>query len=187
MKHRKDTLRSQALAQRDAMSATERQAISEALSAYAGMLCSEGETVSAFWPIRTEIDPRPLMSALAARGNCLALPVIIEKGVMVFRLFEDSSRLVDMEFGIQGPAATAAIVDPATMLLPLAAFDSRGNRIGYGGGYYDRAIAEMRGRGLKPHLVGLAFDCQQVAGIPASPHDIPMQAILTESGFRALC
>jgi len=184
MKNRKSRLRSQALARRDALSEAARKAGSEALVAYAVTFFRQAETISAFWPIGSEIDPRPLMCALAEQGNRLALPAITGKDVIIFRRFDIGSPLVDMAFGTKGPAADAARVDPTTILLPLAAFDGRGNRIGYGGGYYDRAVAEMYGRGLKPRLVGLAFDCQQVSDIPAEPHDVLLEAVLTESGFR---
>jgi len=184
MKYRKDQLRRQALARRDAMSAAERCVISQALVTCADTLCPEEETVSAFWPLRSEIDPRPLMSALAERGNRLALPAVVRKNTMIFRLFKGIDRLIDMPFALKGPADDAAVVDPEMILLPLAAFDNRGNRVGYGAGHYDRAVAGMHDRGLRPRLVGLAFDCQRVESVPAELHDVPLQAILTESGFR---
>lgn len=186
MRHQKDTLRRQALARRDAIPAAEQTAAARALAACAGALHLEGETVAAFWPIRSEIDPRPLMAALALRSNRLALPVLVKKDKMIFRLFEDGTKLVAMPFGLKGPPATAAMVDPAVILLPLAAFDRQGSRIGYGRGYYDRAVADMRRRGLSPRLIGLAFDCQQVEDIPAEPHDVPLQAVLTESGLKTI-
>ena len=71
------------------------------------------------------------------------------------------------------------------MLVPLAAFDERGHRIGYGAGYYDRAIARLQEIGVNPRLIGVAFDCQQVEIVPDEPHDMPLEAILTESGLRS--
>jgi 5-formyltetrahydrofolate cyclo-ligase len=70
------------------------------------------------------------------------------------------------------------------MLVPLAAFDRRGHRIGYGGGYYDRAIARLHQKGLQPTLIGIAFDCQEVASVPDEPHDVRLDAVLTETGYR---
>ena len=76
------------------------------------------------------------------------------------------------------------MLDPVLMLVPLAAFDARGHRIGYGGGYYDRAIERLQANGHAPRLVGVAFDCQQVEMVPDEPHDIILPEILTESGLR---
>ncbi len=70
------------------------------------------------------------------------------------------------------------------MLVPLAAFDARGHRIGYGAGYYDRAIARLPDKGHAPRLIGVAFDCQEVELVPDEPHDVVIPEILTESGLR---
>jgi len=187
MENRKNKLRRHALAQRDELNEVKRQAASEALVAIAAGLFSKAEIISAFWPIGSEIDPRPLMVALAEQGIRLALPAITGKGIIIFRRFDIGGPLVDMAFGTKGPAADAETVDPTTILLPLAAFDDRGNRIGYGCGYYDRVVTQMHKRGLKPRLIGLAFNCQHVEDIPVELHDIPMDAVLTENGLRAFC
>ncbi|RCL02252.1 MAG: 5-formyltetrahydrofolate cyclo-ligase [Candidatus Tokpelaia sp. JSC189] len=187
MKNRKNELRHQALARRSRLREAERRSASEALIAGAVGLFPETETISAFWPVGSEIDPRPLMTTLEKQGNRLALPAIIGKGIIIFRRFDMGNPLVDMACGTKGPPADADTVDPTTILLPLAAFDARGNRIGYGGGYYDRVIGQMRIRGLKLRLIGLAFDCQQVKNIPVKLHDVSMESILTESGFRVFC
>ena len=76
------------------------------------------------------------------------------------------------------------MLDPDIMLVPLSAFDRMGHRIGYGAGYYDRAIDRLRAKGRAPKLIGIAFDCQEVASVPAEPHDVALDAMLTESGFR---
>ena len=75
------------------------------------------------------------------------------------------------------------MVDPDLMLVPMAAFDRLGHRIGYGGGYYDRAISRLHAKGRRPRLIGVAFDCQQVDVIPAEDHDVALDAVLTESGL----
>jgi 5-formyltetrahydrofolate cyclo-ligase len=71
------------------------------------------------------------------------------------------------------------------MLVPLAAFDARGHRIGYGGGFYDRAIERLVDAGKAPHLIGIAFDLQEIAAVPFHDHDRPLDAVLTESGLRS--
>jgi 5-formyltetrahydrofolate cyclo-ligase len=76
------------------------------------------------------------------------------------------------------------VVDPEILLMPLSAFDASGNRIGYGAGHYDRAIARLHDKGMQPRLIGVAFDCQEVEAVPAEAHDVPLDAVVTESGYR---
>ena len=71
------------------------------------------------------------------------------------------------------------------MLVPLAAFDRRGHRIGYGAGHYDRAIAKLHDKGMRPRLIGVAFDCQEVPLVPDEWHDVMLSDVLTESGLRS--
>jgi 5-formyltetrahydrofolate cyclo-ligase len=140
--------------------------------------------VSGFLPIRSEVDIRPLLSALRQTGARITLPVILDKQTIVFRELIPGADLVPMGFGTYGPGPEAAVLDPDLMLVPLAAFDAKGQRIGYGGGYYDRAIDRLHRKGLSPRLIGIAFDCQEVASVPAEPHDVRLHAVLTESGLR---
>jgi len=140
--------------------------------------------VSGFWPMRSEVDIRPLMFALGEDGARLCLPAILDKTTMIFRELVRGAELVDMGFGTAGPGDEAATLDPQIMLVPLAAFDARGHRIGYGAGYYDRAIARLTAAGHAPRLVGIAFDCQEVPQVPDEPHDVIIPEILTESGLR---
>ena len=124
------------------------------------------------------------MAALVRNGARACLPAIVDRATIVFRDHAPGARLVDMGFGTVGPDADAAEVDPQVMLVPLAAFDAAGERIGYGAGHYDRAIARLHARGLRPRLIGTAFDCQQVAAVPAEPHDVRLDELLSESGLR---
>lgn len=181
----KDRLRRAALGRRDALDPAFRAEVSARLAEAAGALgLAPGSVVSGFWPIRSEIDLRPLMAALAARGARLALPAILDRATIVFREYVPGMPLVDMGFGTRGPGAEAAVLDPDAMLVPLAAFDAAGNRIGYGAGHYDRAIARLHQKGLRPRLIGAAFDCQQVDAVPAEAHDAPLGEILSETGLR---
>lgn len=143
-----------------------------------------GTVVSGFWPIRSEADIRPLMFAMRERGARLCLPVVLDRETIIFRELVRGAQMVDTGFGTAGPGEEADILDPALMLVPLSAFDSNGNRIGYGAGHYDRAIARLRCMGWVPELVGVAFSCQEVEAVPAEPHDVPLDAILTETGLR---
>lgn len=143
-----------------------------------------GEVVSAFMPMRSEVDVRPVMFAFGAKGARICVPAILDKTTIEFRELVRGAPLIDMGFGTVGPGPEAAVLDPTLMLVPLAAFDQAGNRIGYGAGYYDRAIQRLRDKGITPRLVGIAFDCQQVEAVPLEPHDVPLDAMLTESGLR---
>ena len=143
-----------------------------------------GAIVSGFWPMRSEVDVRPLMFALRENGARLCLPAILDKTTMVFRELIRGATLVDMGFGTAGPGEEAETLDPSIMLVPLAAFDARGHRIGYGAGYYDRAIELLTRNGHAPRLVGVAFDCQEVPEVPDEPHDVVIPEILTEGGLR---
>lgn len=143
----------------------------------------EGSVVSGFWPIRDEIDPRPLMDALRARGHPLCLPAIVG-GELVFRRLTRETVLVPAGFGTAEPPADAEELVPDCMLVPLAAFDRRGARIGYGRGYYDRAIARIAARrGAEADTVGIAFSVQEVVAVPEEAHDRRLRRILTERGF----
>ena len=181
----KRQLRLEALARRDSLDPTWRieasLGIAEGVRALA---VASGEIVSGFWPIRSEVDVRPLLFALREQGARLCLPVILDKTTIAFRELVRGAPLVDMGFGTLGPGADAEVLDPTLMLVPLAAFDGRGHRIGYGAGHYDRAIARLTDAGRRPRLVGIAFDCQEVPLVPDEWHDVIIPEILTESGLR---
>ncbi|MGH6761295.1 MAG: 5-formyltetrahydrofolate cyclo-ligase [Phyllobacterium sp.] len=182
----KKTLRNEALSRRDALTTEYRVEASLRIADFAGAQISfePGEMVSGFWPIRSEVDLRPLLFSLRERGARLCLPVILDKKTIIFRELVRGAEMIDTGFGTMGPGPGAETVDPYHMLVPLAAFDSRGHRIGYGAGLYDRAIARLHEKGLEPKLTGVAFDVQQVAEVPDEPHDVILDAILTESGLR---
>lgn len=181
----KKNMRAGALARRDALDPAWRAEVSRGLAdAAAALAVAPGTIVSGFLPIRSEMDLGPLMAALAGKGARLCLPAILDRTTMVFRAYEPGAPLVDMGFGTQGPGEAAAVLEPAVMLVPLAAFDARGDRIGYGAGHYDRAIARLHENGSRPRLIGVAFDCQRVEAVPVEAHDVRLDAILSESGLR---
>lgn len=182
----KKLLRKEALGRRDALDPEWRIEASLRLAEIADQIaCDPGTVVSGFWPIRSEMDIRPLMFALREREARLCLPGIVDDTTIVFRELIRGAPMIDMGFGTAGPGPDSAVLDPEIMLVPLAAFDERGQRIGYGAGYYDRAITNLRAKGIVPRLIGIAFDCQKVDSVPAEPHDVPLSEILTESGLRA--
>lgn len=182
----KKTLRLEALTRRDALPLDWRieKSLHIAEVGARDMAIMPGEVVSGFMPMRSEVDVRPLMAAMAERGGRICVPAIIDKTTIEFRELVRGAPLIDMGFGTVGPGPEAAVLDPVLMLMPLAAFDKLGNRIGYGAGYYDRAIEKLRAKGITPRLVAIAWDCQEVDTVPAEAHDVPLDAVLTESGLR---
>ncbi|MCA1298229.1 5-formyltetrahydrofolate cyclo-ligase [Stappia indica] len=184
MRQLKAACRSGALARRAALAASARIEGSLALADHAAALAFPGgAVVSGFWPIRDEIDPRPLMDALRVRGHPLCLPAMVGEDLVFRRLTRDTP-LVRGGFGTVEPAAEAEEVVPDCLLVPLAAFDRRGARIGYGRGFYDRAIARITDRrGTAPETVGLAFSVQQASAVPEEGHDRRLERVLTEAGL----
>ena len=177
----KSDLRKTAFARRDALSAAERQAAAEAIAARPFPLpIKPGMIVSGFSPLKTEINPLPLMRKLAAGGARLALPVVDGRGKpLIMRSYAFGQALNQGVWGIREPKDDAPEVDPDILIVPLAAFDRRGNRIGYGAGYYDMTIKRLRSR--KPVIaVGIAYAAQEVPEVPTTPRDERLDLVLTE-------
>lgn len=142
--------------------------------------------VSGFWPIREEIDVRPLLEALAARGNVCALPVIVGRGrPLVFRRWRPGDTLEAASFGLKEPPASAPEVAPRVLLVPLLAFDGSGRRLGYGAGFYDRTLARLRARSAVL-AVGIAYAGQRFESVPAGADDEPLDWVVTELGAARL-
>lgn len=138
--------------------------------------------VAVYWPIRHEIDTRPLIEKLFAADHRVALPAMVAPDApLVFREWDGEAELIDNGFGTEAPDQHAPEVTPDIVVMPLAGFDATGHRLGYGKGYYDRTVAALPRR---PLLVGFAFSAQEVDEIPAQPHDVRMDMIVTEQGVR---
>ncbi len=131
--------------------------------------------VAGYWPMGDEIDIRPLLYALAEQGFVICLPETPPRGqVLVFRRWVPGARLIAGRFGTFHPEGE--VLTPDFVLVPLLAFDARGNRLGYGGGYYDRTLAALPGA----FRLGCAFAAQQVAAVPVAAVDLPLHAVATE-------
>ena len=166
---------------RDALSAEARQAAADAIAARAFPLpIAPGTVVSGFMPLKSEINPLPLMQKLSAAGARLALPRIVGRGSpLSMRLWEFGAALDRGQWGIREPKADAPEVDPDVLLVPLLAFDRAGYRIGYGAGYYDKTIKRLRE--VKPvTAIGIAFAAQEVPKVPTTPRDERLDLVLTE-------
>jgi 5-formyltetrahydrofolate cyclo-ligase len=174
-------LRAAAQERRDALPANERKAAAEAIAARAfPVAIVSGVIVSGFMPLKSEINPLPLMQKLAEAGARLALPAIAGRGKpLIMRAWEFGAPLDRGQWGIREPKPDAAEVEPDILLVPLLAFDRAGYRIGYGAGYYDMTIHRLRGRKAVT-AVGIAFVAQEVPQIPTTPRDERLDLVLTE-------
>jgi 5-formyltetrahydrofolate cyclo-ligase len=133
--------------------------------------------VGGFWPIGSEIDVRPALARLRALGARIALPETTPRGSPLrFRLWDEGAPLLPGRYGTLHP--DGAEVEPGLLLVPLLAFDRRGFRLGYGGGYYDRTIAGWPG----VCAIGCAYAAQEVPHVPTEQHDRVLPAIATERG-----
>jgi 5-formyltetrahydrofolate cyclo-ligase len=179
--HSKGDLRKLALDARDAMAPEARAAASDKLAARGlPFEIAPGTVVSGYSPIRNELDPAPLMRKLAALGAKLALPAVLGRGkTLVFRAWSENDRLMLGPLGILEPSPAMAQLIPDIMLVPLAAFDRLGHRIGYGAGHYDFTLAHLRK--VKPiTAIGLGFAAQEIKAVPALAHDVALDYVLTE-------
>ncbi len=139
-----------------------------------------GAGVSAYWPIGDELDPLPLLHALAGRGAVCALPAVIGPGrPLAFRRWRPGDALVEARFGLSEPPGTAPPVAPDIVVVPLLAVDRAGRRLGYGGGYYDRTIAALRCRG-EVLVVGIGYDVQIRPSVPEGADDRRVDWVVSE-------
>ena len=185
----KAVLRREALVRRDALSAEVRAAAAQAIAERSfPVLVPAGAIVSGFMPLKSEINPLPLMRKLADAGARLALPVVAGKGKpLIMRAFAIGDALASGVWGIREPKPDAPEVLPDILLVPLLAFDRRGHRIGYGAGYYDMTISALRARKTVV-AVGIAFAAQEIPEVPTTPRDARLDLVLTEHeviDFRA--
>lgn len=182
----KRALRVQALAARRAAHATLGEAAGERIAAtfLSAVAWSPGQVVAGYWPMGEEVDVRPLLERLAREGCLAALPVVVAKDrPLVFRRWQPGTALEVGAHGTRHPSAAAAEVVPDLLLLPLLAFDRRGVRLGYGGGYYDRTLAELRATRTVT-AVGIAYAAQEFPHLPTDGHDQMLDWIVTELGAR---
>ncbi|WP_109466469.1 5-formyltetrahydrofolate cyclo-ligase [Albibacillus kandeliae] len=147
--------------------------LSEILAGYRGV------ALAGYLPIRTEIDPLPAMEEAAAHGP-VGVPVIRAAGQpLVFSRWEPGAALVPGPFGAHVPAEEV-LVEPEILIVPLVAFDARGGRLGYGGGFYDRTLQGLRAR-RAVLAIGFAYDAQEAEALPLEETDQPLDMIVTES------
>ena len=183
----KATLRKIALARRDAVDDATREDFATRIALEGVKIARSAivKTVAAYWPMRGEPDTRGLLAALNYHEFQPALPVVVGQGMpLIFRRWTPRDLLIEGPYGIMEPSSRLAEVLPDIVFVPLAAFDRRGHRIGFGAGYYDRTLQALRA--AKPILaIGVAFGVQEVDSIPDDPHDERLDYVLTETDFIA--
>jgi len=181
----RDDRRAELLAARIAVPVPQRQqwsqVITQQLAAHFPML--QGVVVGGYWPFRGEFDPRFLMCQLRDDGSRLALPVVVRKNTPVqFREWWPGALTVKAALGLPVPTGTEVLV-PQVLLIPPVGFDDHGYRLGYGGGYFDRTLAEMRAQPLK---IGVGFEISRLPTIHPQAHDVAMDFIVTEAGVYSV-
>jgi len=187
--HDKATLRALALGRRAVLDSPAREACAEraAVNALGWLGDVRGEVVSIFSPIGSEISTAPLTRLLRAAGAIIALPIVVSpKQPLRFRLWADGVALVPSAgpgcIVIPAPPEDAPEVEPDVLIVPLAAFDARGHRLGYGAGFYDRTLACLR-RVKRVEALGYAFAVQELPELPDEAHDERLDAIATDAGI----
>jgi 5-formyltetrahydrofolate cyclo-ligase len=139
--------------------------------------------VGGYYPMPEEMDIRPLLQVMMASGANVALPLITPKNTLSFK---KTTTLMPDElvrhpnFSVMEPPMAWPDAEPQVLIVPLLGFDDNCHRLGFGGGYYDRAIASLRAANYKVLVVGAAFECQKLSKMPSEPHDARLDAVITE-------
>lgn len=179
----KAALRKSASARRHAWPGDRPAAAQEAARHFLKAIPREpGIVVSGYVAMKDELDPAPLLAALNEAGHKIALPVVVGRGQgLVFRRWSAGDDLVAGPLGTHQPGASASVIEPDILIVPLLAFDPIGHRLGFGAGYYDRTLFKLRAA-KRVLAVGFAFADQGVPQVPAGPGDQRLDWIVTEKG-----
>lgn len=171
------------------LSVAERNEIDKALAGHLRQVLQDrfggvrGMVFSAYWPINGEPDLRPLMADLHKAGVTVALPLVETRAApLTFRRWTPETRMVRGDWNIPVPPPDAPVATPDITLAPLVGWTADGYRLGYGGGYFDRTLAELN---PKPFAIGIGINAAQLATIYPQPHDIPLDLVLTETGLHS--
>lgn len=135
--------------------------------------------IGIYWPLGDELDPRFLLHGLAKAGYRTALPVVTDRAApLSFRLWGQGDLLETGDFGTEHPSCEAPTVIPDVLIVPLLAYDEDCYRLGWGGGFYDRTLANHS----EIKAFGFAYGAQIVDHVPREDHDWPLQGVITEEG-----
>ena len=150
---------------------------------------AKAKTIACYIANDGEIDPIAIIDYCWQQGKCVLLPVLhpFSKGHLLFIKYHRNSPTRKNGYGIKEPIITSTnlciLANIELILTPLVAFDAMGNRLGMGGGYYDRTLAPIRRDSLHTQLIGLAHSCQQTDMLLTDSWDIPLDAIATPDQF----
>ncbi len=147
-------------------------------------IISENAKVAIYCAIRGEVDLNMVIEKLQSRGNQVALPVVTEtEKILKFLDCSSGEELVVGKFGISCPMTHLPEIEPDTVIVPMVGFDLHGNRLGYGGGYYDATLKFLRIKNKKLLVIGVAYAMQQVNNLPIHDGDEKMDMVITEKGI----
>lgn len=180
----RERLRGERMLLRQDKRATIAEALMLELDAYLDSRLGDpaGRIISGYWPIKGEPDLRPWLVSLIERGATVALPVVVVPSApLVFRRWTSETKMERGNWNIPVPPSEAEVLVPDIALAPLVGWDSRGYRLGYGGGYFDRTLASLSPR---PHVIGVGLQSAHIGTIYPQPHDIRLSTIVTEAGVQ---
>ena len=137
--------------------------------------------IAGYYPMRDELDTLPLLTLLEKKNHTIALPCVEKNDLLVFRMWHVGEPLIPHPiYRVQQPHPESPLCIPSVLIVPLLAFDRHGHRLGYGGGFYDRTIADMRNKSSNMIAVGYGYDQQYTAHLPAESHDEPLDYGITD-------
>ena len=143
-------------------------------------------SIAGYWPIADELDVKPLLQMLSRAGIKVSLPTVIpDQKRLVFQGWSENTQLVKGPYGTLQPHRSSAFITPDILMIPLLAFDAEGGRLGYGGGYYDRTLSELRKK-KEITAVGIAYAGQEINEVPTCSNDQRLEWIVTETGVKDL-
>ncbi|MFK7994059.1 MAG: 5-formyltetrahydrofolate cyclo-ligase [Granulosicoccus sp.] len=181
----RDQLRKELRQTRNSLSASQVQKRSHHICANAATLVSNAERIAGYYAFGAEADLASLMSSFALSKQCAYVPIVLPEFQMEFAPVDDQTQLVLNRYGIKEPQVDRTLFITASqldaVLVPLVGFDEQCNRMGMGGGYYDRCFAHRMNADSPPVLIGVAYEMQCVATVYEQPWDVPLDFVVTES------
>ena len=185
MEINKNTLRKEALQTRRQVTKKNEYAIKTADTLLRNIPISKEDSVGVYFPSNSEVSTINLIDKLQEEGVCISLPVIIQKNTpLIFREYKKGDPLVKSKFfNIKEPNSSAELATPNIIVTPLLAFDKRGYRLGYGGGFYDRTIEKLKKEVGNLITIGFAYSAQEVKEIPIDRNDQKLDYLATEKQF----
>lgn len=182
----KNALRQQMLTKRQAVAPGERLRMAQSIKLHFAdhPHLTYAQSFAGYYAMRGELDVLPIFNHMQRFHKVMALPRMLPQRQLRFYQWQPGEPLEEGAYGVKQPPETATECVPEVVLVPLLAFDTRGFRLGYGGGYYDRLMQTMRTQTeTKPPLfIGVAMSLQEIPDVPTEPHDAPLDGVLTEMG-----